>query len=526
MRKEMIMNIIRTTPLAAMPCPAVRDPAEIRDRHASMLADESRLSADAVKVIYFPRSMEEIAGAFRELREGVLTCVISGGRTGIAGGAVPVGADAVISLEKLKGFFPPDRDGEKFFVRAEAGVTLKELEEELARRAQDQRPALRFPVDPTERGAQLGGMAATNASGPRTFRHGSTRDWIRGLALVLTDGSLVKVRRGDVRADGLRFRITGRDGAVRDIPLPAAAAVPRVKSAAGYFIRPGMDIVDLLAGSEGTLGVIAELEFRLEEKPEATMGILVGTKDEDEALDLVEAVRRAKDIPLQAIEYFDPDSIRMLKERKEEEGHGSSLPECPFRDGAAVYLEAAGNALMIEEAGGRLSDLVSSLGIPGNRTWAARDDRGIELQKLFRHAVPETVNAWIGRRKQIHPGLHKVGTDFAVPDGALRQMFTLYRQGLREQGLRSVVFGHIGNNHVHVNVLPRDSGEMEAAQELYLRWAQAAVRLGGAVSGEHGIGRLKKDLLAIQYPPDVLEAMRHLRKAFDPAGILAPGVLF
>jgi len=518
------MNHIRTTPLAASPCPAVRDPAGIRDRHASMLADESRLQAEAVKAIYFPRSAEEIAGAFRELHEGAMTCVISGGRTGITGGAVPVGADAVISMERMKRLLTPDREGERFFVRAEAGVTLKELEEALARRAHGRGPVLRFPIDPTERSAQLGGMAATNASGPRTYLHGSTREWIRGLAVVLPDGSLVNVRRGDVRAKDLFFRITGADGTVRDISLPDAAT-PRVKNAAGYCIRPGMDLVDLLAGSEGTLGAIAEIELWLEEKPEATMGILIGTEDEEAALDLVEAARRAKHLPLQAMEYFDPDSIRLLNKRKLTEGDRGSLPEFPFRDGAAVYLEMAGTESMIDEAGGRLEGLLLSLGISADRTWAARDEKDLERQKLFRYAVPETVNAWIGRRKQAHPDLHKVGTDFAVPDGALREMFALYRRGLREKRLRSVVFGHIGNNHVHVNVLPRNREEMEAAGKLYRRWAQAAVRLGGAVSGEHGIGRLKKDLLKIQHPPEVLEAMRLVRKAFDPEGILAPGVL-
>jgi D-lactate dehydrogenase (cytochrome) len=524
MRKGQVMNLIKTMPLAASPCPAVRDPAEIRDRHTPMLTDESRLQADSVKTIYFPRSVEEIAGAFRELREGGMTCVISGGRTGITGGAVPIGADAVISMERMKGIYVPDCEGERFFVRTEAGVTLKELEEELARRAREGGPALWFPVDPTERSAQLGGMAATNASGPRTYLHGSTREWIRGLAMVLSDGSLLKVRRGDVQADGRLFRITDADGASREIVLPDTA-VPRVKNAAGYFIRPGTDLVDLLVGSEGTLGIIAEIEFRLEEKPEATLGILIGTKDEEAALDLVEAARKAKDIPLQAIEYFDTDSIRLLNERKQEEGEGGALPEFPFHEGAAVYLEMAGTEPMMEAAGGRLESLLLSLGIPADRTWAARNERDLEHQKLFRHAVPETVNAWIGRRKQAYPDLHKVGTDFAVPDSALRKMFSLYRRGLREKGLQSVVFGHIGNNHVHVNVLPRNTEEMEAAGELYLKWAREAVSLGGSVSGEHGIGRLKKELLKIQYPPEVLEAMRLLRKAFDPAGILAPGVL-
>ncbi len=520
------MNHIRAIPPPPADCPVVRDPEAIAVRHGGMLADESRLRADPVRAVFLPRSAEELAGALQTLSREGKTCVISGGRTGITGGAVPVGADAVVSLEGMKKILGFSREGGQYCVRAEAGATLTELEEWLARQeiSGPSGTSLWFPVDPTERSAQLGGMVATNASGPRTYRFGSTRDWVQGLSLVLPDGGLVRVRRGEVQADGRLFRITDTGGSTRDIILPDIA-VPRVKHAAGYFVKPGMDLVDLLAGSEGTLGAFADVELRLAEKPEAAVGVLIGTKDEGEALDLVERARCSAEPTLQAIEYFDADSLRLLDDKRREEGTGSPTPEVPFAGGAAVYLEIAGPEKAVVKALTLLEKLFLSLGLSLDRTWAARDEKDRGRQRDFRHAVPEAVNAWIGRRKQADPDLHKVGTDFAVPDGGLREMFSLYRQGLRDTGLTSVVFGHIGNNHVHVNVLPRNAAEMQKAEGLYLRWAREAVRLGGTVSGEHGIGRLKKNLLALQYPPDVLEAMRRLRKAFDPAGTLAPGVL-
>lgn len=520
------MNRIQAIPPPTADCPVVRDPDEIAERHGGILADESRLRAGSLRALFLPRGAEELACALRTLSREGKTCVVSGGRTGITGGAVPLGTDAVVSLAGMKKILGLSREGDRYCVRAEAGVTLSELEEWLDRQkiSGPSGISLWFPVDPTERSAQLGGMVATNASGPRTYRFGSTRDWVRGLTLVLPDGGLFPVRRGEVRADGRLFRITDTAGRTRDIILPEIA-VPKVKHAAGYFVKPGMDLVDLLAGSEGTLGAFAEVELRLAEKPDVIAGILIGTTDEGQALNLVEQARRSAEPALQAIEYFDPDSLRLLEEKQREEGAGSPTPEVPFPGGAAVYLEVAGPEKAVARALTFLEKLFLSLGLSLDRTWAAQDEKDRGRQRAFRHAVPEAVNAWIARGQQADPSLHKVGTDFAVPDRALREMFSLYRQGLRDAGLRSVVFGHIGNNHVHVNVLPRNAGEMEKAEDLYGRWAKAAVRLGGTVSGEHGIGRLKRDLLALQYPPDVLEAMRRLRKAFDPAGTLAPGVL-
>jgi D-lactate dehydrogenase (cytochrome) len=150
----------------------------------------------------------------------------------------------------------------------------------------------------------------------------------------------------------------------------------------------------------------------------------------------------------------------------------------------------------------------------------------LEKMKQFRHAVPEQVNALIAERKRQHPGLTKLGTDLSVPDGRLKDVMALYRRDLQAAGLEHVIFGHIGNNHVHVNILPRDMRDYAAGKDLYRQWAQQVVAWGGSVSAEHGIGRLKKDLLAVMYGPEGIAAMRRLKALFDPANRLNPGRLF
>ena len=136
------------------------------------------------------------------------------------------------------------------------------------------------------------------------------------------------------------------------------------------------------------------------------------------------------------------------------------------------------------------------------------------------------MNGRIARLKRDVPELHKVGTDLAVPDGSADEMNRVYRESLAASGLRYVVFGHAGENHLHVNLIPRTREELERAKALHKDLAREAVRLGGAVTAEHGIGRLKRELLEIQYGPEGVRALRRVKEFFDPKGILNPGVLF
>jgi D-lactate dehydrogenase (cytochrome) len=146
--------------------------------------------------------------------------------------------------------------------------------------------------------------------------------------------------------------------------------------------------------------------------------------------------------------------------------------------------------------------------------------------KTFRHAVPESVNMLIGERKKAIPELIKLGTDMSVPDDQLENVMAMYHEGLARAGLEYVIFGHIGNNHVHVNILPRSMEEYEQGKALYLDWAKQVVAMGGSVSAEHGIGKNKTEFLKVMYGEEGIQQMRSMKALFDPHSLLNPGNLF
>lgn len=537
-----MVNIIEPQRVALETCHAVTDQQEIAERYQEFLGDESRMKADSVGALYFPENIQQVAATFSALTRQKQHGVISGGRTGISGAVAPVDADAVVSLIKMNRILALGKINGQWYLRAEPGISLAEIAEALDKKTLGNLPdatadeiaaaeaysagdeQLWFPVDPTEMTAHLGGVVANNASGARTYHYGSTRDWVRGLKVALADGRTLAINRGEVTADGLSFQLTDENGTLQEVALPKVT-VPSTKNTLGYQVKPGMDLVDLFVGSEGTLGALCQIEIALAAKPASILGVLAVVDDEDKALDLVINARGNKAIHFTALEYFDHDTLMLLKQKKDEDGPGSHIPDIPSWDGAAVYLEIAGSEEETEEACEALEELLATVGSSIDETWAAMEPDEIEAQKLFRHTVPETVNLHVGQRASQVPGLHKVGTDMAVPDDKLKEVFAMYRQGLAGAGLDSVVFGHIGNNHVHVNILPKDLGELGKAKELYASWATQVVAMGGAVAAEHGIGRIKRGMLEIQYDQTVLMGFVAIRKAFDPAGTLSPGVL-
>lgn len=140
--------------------------------------------------------------------------------------------------------------------------------------------------------------------------------------------------------------------------------------------------------------------------------------------------------------------------------------------------------------------------------------------------VPETINSIIAERKKQIPELHKLGTDMAVPDEYLPEIWQLYKTNCERLQLEWYAFGHIGNNHIHVNILPRTVGELDQGMELYQSFAKRVVELGGSVSAEHGIGKIKAKFLRLMFSPDQIRQMRNVKMAFDPDGIFNPNDMF
>ncbi len=156
-----------------------------------------------------------------------------------------------------------------------------------------------------------------------------------------------------------------------------------------------------------------------------------------------------------------------------------------------------------------------------DESWFATNEADQAGLREFRHALPVLMNEWFARHNQ-----RKVSTDMAVPDEAFAGMLRFYQDSLRGGNLRYTIFGHIGDNHVHVNILPRDDDEAKKAHEIYLTFIRRAVDIGGTISAEHGIGKLKREYLRVLYGEEHLREMAALKHAFDPAGILGRGNIF
>jgi D-lactate dehydrogenase (cytochrome) len=301
--------------------------------------------------------------------------------------------------------------------------------------------------------------------------------------------------------------------------------MPATKNAAGYFAAQGMDLLDLFVGSEGTLGVIVEIELRLIPLPPAIWALTAFFPAEEAAVAFVKQVRCGAIRPV-AIEFFDHGALNMLRLRKAAGGAFADLPALPAAWDTAVYVEYHEDQDAVEAGVVAASEALAASGGDPDRAWLATDAREIERQKVFRHAVPESVNLTIAERKRTEPSLTKLGTDLAVPDDALDDVLAMYHEGLDRTGLDYVMFGHIGNNHLHVNILPKSAEEYARGKALYLEWAEWVVRRGGTISAEHGVGKLKRDMLRLMYGDRGIEEMRAVKRVFDPRGLLNPGDLF
>ena len=508
--------------------------------YEAYLRDESR-TVGAAESISFPRSEADVCAVLRALHEGGTPVTVQGARTGLAAAAVPRGGH-IMNMGGMDAVTALRHEGGRFYVTVQPGVVLLNLRKMIAKKAfptagwsEDSLAALDalraapeqfFPTDPTETTASLGGMAACNASGARSYRYGALRPHVTALRCVLADGRTVALRRGQCFADGLHFTLPTEEGGAVEGVLPSYE-VPCTKNASGYYVAPDMDLLDIFVGSDGTLGVLTELELELLPVPKMDWGVTVFLPDEESACRYAEAVREQVDCAA-AIEYFDPGALDILRERKAQGGVFATLPDLTVaQSGAAVFTELhCDNEAVTMAALETLGALAARCGGDAERSWVARTEPENETLRHFRHAVPESVNSLIDQRKRVHPGITKMGSDMSVPDGKLLEVTEMYRRTLAEEGFQYASWGHIGNNHIHVNILPRDMEEHARAKALFRRWAETVTALGGAVSAEHGVGKLKAPFLTVMYGAEHIREMRRLKRCFDPKHQLGRENLF
>ncbi|HEX8069998.1 MAG TPA: FAD-binding oxidoreductase [Pyrinomonadaceae bacterium] len=507
------------------------------DELQAYLADASNLAGGRAARVVWPESAEEVAEVLRAAARACTPVTVAGAGTGVVGGRVPAGG-VVLATDRLNrvGEIVGDETGDGGRGTVAAGVTLADFRGAVEARG------LFYPPDPTEWSCYMGGTVATNASGARTFKYGPTRAYVRRLKLALATGDVLDLRRGEIFADARgRLRIPLSGGRMIEAQLPSYRMPQTRKHVAGYYVAPEMDALDLFIGSEGTLGVITEIEAALLARPAGVLAGVVFFAAEADLLAFVRAARarslqtraeqehlnqsvvrtgegsaEAEDgrpafvrVDARALEYFDAESLQFLR---------AHYPLVPPAAAGAIFFEQE----VTEETEGDFlaawHALLQAHGALLDESWFATDGRDQHRLREFRHRLPVLVNEWLARH-----GQRKVSTDMCVPDEAFAAMLRFYQDALRASGLQYVIFGHVGDNHVHVNILPRDDAEAAQARALYDRFIERAVACGGTISAEHGVGKLKRKYLRALYGDAALGEMAALKRAFDPAGILGRG---
>lgn len=466
-----------------------------------------------------------------------------GAQSSLTGGATPHGG-VILSTERFAAIEEVDAE----HVRAGAGVALTMLQDALARAHRW------YPPVPTFTGACVGGVIATNAAGASTFKYGATRQWVDGITLVLACGCVIDLTRGEhVGGRATGWTIACEHGE-RHL-TPGAWRMPDVaKCSAGYFAADEMDLIDLFIGSEGTLGVITSAVLRtLPEQPSLAMA-LITTTSEAAALALTTDLRDASQqtwrsgdaagIDVSAIEHMDRRCIDIVRDDGADRRNGIALAadssvvlfvhlELPRGASAESLFDEVARALgpdRIDTPMARLCRLLDRHGVLDRTELAMPGDKPRLDQFLaLREAAPTGVNRRVGDAKRdIDARIEKTAADMIVPFGRLAEMMRIYRDGYQRRGLDFAIWGHISDGNLHPNVLPRTYADVTAGKEAILEFGRAAARLGGCPLAEHGVGRnaVKQQLLLQMYGPEGIAGMRAIKQVLDPAGILAPGVLF
>jgi len=501
---------------------------DVMHRYASDESNALHAEPDGISGVWYPENEADIVELLAMASTDGQTLTVSGAGTGLTGARVPVHGGMVASMENmtragnwgtgqviekqgLAGSVGLRLDPAQGTAWVAPGISLSELDATLPRN-------WFYPPDPTERLASIGGTISTNASGARCFHYGPTRNWIDGLRVVLAGGDVLDLRRGECFADETgTLRFTSESGKGFSVKIPGYS-MPGVKNAAGLYSMKGMDPIDLFIGSEGILGVISGAKIRLLPAEQDIAADLAFFPTVESALDFVDALRPLRTGGVLALEYFDGHALEFIR---------NQYPEIPEGAGAAILVELREgrkkNLAMLQE---RL-DAHDSI-----EDWCACNATDLRDMKEFRHALPDSINAYV----KMH-GSHKLGTDLAVPPFRFREMMGHYRQSrarfereFPREGPHCVTYGHVGDCHAHFNFIALNEDERRFARQLYSELAERAIGMGGTVSAEHGAGKRTLIMgnrtmpyLQLMYGEQGLREIARVKAALDPGGILNPG---
>jgi glycolate oxidase len=417
------------------------------------------------ELVVLPGKTAEVAATVKLANQQKVPIVPRGAGTNLAGGTIPIEGGIVLSLTRMTQIL--EIDAINMVAVVQPGVVTGKLQAEVAKKG------LYYPPDPASlKVTTLGGNVAMNAGGPHALKYGVTSDYVMGLEVVLPQGQVIR---------------TGGKA---------------IKNVTGY------NLTQLFVGSEGTLGVVTEITLRLIPQPQSSGSVMAAFSDLDDAATLVNRILGAGITPA-VIEIMDNMTVQTVEDYLQ-----TGLP----RDAAALLLIQVDG---VQEAVAQELKAVATL---------CRDNRATLVDVATTKDEEEAL--WKARRS-ISPSLtrvrpNKVGEDISVPRDAIPETVRHIQKISRRHDLPIVIFGHISDGNLHPNILfdwqrPDEVERMEAAAADIFA---ASVAAGGTLSGEHGIGLLKKKYLGLDLPPETIEVMRSIKRALDPNNIMNPGKIF
>lgn len=431
--------------------------AAVREQHGKDQTWNPGASPDAVAFVH---STEEVAALVKLCAAEKVPVIAYGTGTSLEGHFSALKGGISIDLSQMNAVLevnPEDQD-----CRVQAGVTRKALNAAL----RDQ--GLFFPIDPGA-DASLGGMAATRASGTNAVRYGTMRENVMGLTVVLADGRVIKT--------GTRAR----------------------KSSAGY------DLTRLFVGSEGTLGVITEVQLKLYGIPEGiAAGICSFPAVEACCNTVIETIQLG--IPVARIELLDQEMVRAIKAYSK-----LSIPEQP-----TLFIEFHGTHAGVKEQSEMFGEIARGHG-GGDIAWATQEEDRARLWQARHDAFWAT--------KALMPGKEAFATDVCVPISRLAECVVETQKDLAANNIYGPIVGHVGDGNFHVTLYcdREDSEDLKRVKGAYGRMIERALAMGGTCTGEHGVGSGKRDYLVKEHGADAVSVMRAIKAALDPDNIMNPG---
>lgn len=485
-----------------------------KDTFRHYLEDSSGMVGATADKLYIPQTKEEVSFLLKELSDKKIPVTIVAGCTGVTGGCLAY-SGVILSTEKFNSIGKiQEISKNKAIVKVGSGVTVNQIKNYVLENG------WMYAPDPTEKTATIGGNISTNASGSRGFKYGTTRNYINAIEIVFCDGSYATIKRGETFADNNGAIILQTNLCQKKLQLPKYH-LPDIKNAAGYYNYKNADLIDIFIGHEGTLGVIISAELILIRPFETLFGGIIFFNKKEESWKFVKEIRElsAKNkennvigINAMSLEYFDKNALNLIK---------PYYPIIPNDVDSGILFEQDCTKNTYDILMEKWITIIEKYGINTDNVWFASNIKEQEEFRIFRHKIPECVNEIVKKNK-----IPKVGTDVAVPHDKLHEMIYFCEQKFTENKLFNLTFGHIGESHLHANIIAHNKEEYDKCRKIYLEIAQKAVNLGGTVTAEHGIGKIKHPFIIAMLGKEGVEELRKFKLSLDPSNILGRDNMF